>query len=203
MTSTPKLLTVSELEEATKADMTLKAVPKAIVTGTWYEVTKQSGVDAADFAAWKKVKDEITVGVNSQMLLLVTRIAVCKKLQERVVNLAHESHQRVVKTKSLLREKVWSSRIQKMMEKKVQLRCACLVCTPECKRKPLVMSPLPKAPWSEVSMDFAELPNSEYLLIITDDYSRYPAVKTVKSTSARSVIPKVDKVFSEFGISDV
>ena len=25
------------------------------------------------------------------------------------------------------------------------------------------MSPLPKAPWSEVSMDFAELPNSEYL----------------------------------------
>ncbi len=55
----------------------------------------------------------------------------------------------------------------------------------------------------EVSMDFAELPNSEYLLIVTDDYSRYPVVETVKSTSANTVIPKVDKVFSEFGIPDV
>jgi transposase InsO family protein len=52
-------------------------------------------------------------------------------------------------------------------------------------------------------MDFAELPNSEYLRIITDDYSRYPVVKTVKSTSANMVIPRVDKVFSEFGIPDV
>jgi transposase InsO family protein len=52
-------------------------------------------------------------------------------------------------------------------------------------------------------MDFAELPNSEYLLIITDDYSRYPVVETVKSTSANTVIPRVDKVFSEFGIPDV
>jgi hypothetical protein len=47
-------------------------------------------------------------------------------------------------------------------------------------------------------MDFAELPNSEYLLIITDDYSRYPVVETVKSTSANTVIPRVDKVFSEY-----
>ena len=90
-----------------------------------------------------------------------------------------------------------------MVEKKVQSCCACLVSTPESKREPLAMSPLPKAPWSEVSMDFAELPNSEYLLIITDDYSRYPVVETVKSTSANTVIPKVDKVFSEFGIPDV
>ena len=65
------------------------------------------------------------------------------------------------------------------------------------------MFPLPKAPWSEVSMDFAELPNNEYLLIITDDYSRYPVIEIVKSTSANTVIPKVDKVFSEFGIPDV
>ena len=90
-----------------------------------------------------------------------------------------------------------------MVEKKVQSCCACLISTPESKREPLLMSPLPKAPWSEVSMDFAELPNSEYLLIITDDYSRYPVVETVKSTSASTVIPKVDKVFSEFGIPDV
>ncbi len=202
-TSTPKALTVSEIEEATKADVTLQAVLKAIETGNWYEGAQQSGVDTAVFAAWQKVKDELTAGVSPQVILRGTRIAVPSKLQERVVNLAHEGHQGVVKTKSLLREKVWFPGIDKMVEKKVQSCCACLVSTPESKREPLAMSPLPKAPWSEVSMDFAELPNSEYLLIITDDYSRYPVVETVKSTSANTVIPKVDKVFSKFGIPDV
>ena len=98
---------------------------------------------------------------------------------------------------------MWFPGIDKVVEKKVQSCCACLVSTPESKCEPLVMSPLQKAPWSEVSMDFAELPNSEYVLIIPDDYSRYPVVETVKSTSASTVIPKVDKVFSEFGIPDV
>ena len=65
------------------------------------------------------------------------------------------------------------------------------------------MSPLPAAPWKELSVDFAELPNKEYLLLITDDYSRYPVVEIVKSTSATTVIPKLDKVFSEFGVPDI
>ena len=106
-----------------------------------------------------------------------------------------------MKTKSLLRKKVWFPGIDKMVEKKVQSCCACLTSTSESKREPLLMSPLPNAPWSEVSMDFTELPNSE--LVITDDYSRYPIVEMVKSTSANMVIPIVDKVFSKFGIPDV
>jgi len=65
------------------------------------------------------------------------------------------------------------------------------------------MSPLPAAPLKEVSMDFAELLGNEYLLIITADYSRFPIVEIVKSTSPNTVPPRLDKVFSEFGIPDV
>lgn len=36
----------------------------------------------------------------------------------------------------------------------------------------------------------------EYLLLIIDDYSRYPMVEIVESTAAPRVIPKFDKVFS-------
>jgi hypothetical protein len=203
VTSTPKALTVQEIEEATKADATLQAVSKAIETGNWQAGPKQSDVDSVAYTAWQKVKDELTVGVTAQIILRGTRIAVLRKLQERVVNLAHEGHQGVVKPKSLLREKVWFPGIDKLVEDKVESCCACLISTPESKRELLKMSPLPNAPWSEVSMDFAELPYSEYLLIITYDYSRYPVVETVKSTSANTVIPRTDKVFSEFGIPDV
>ncbi len=59
----------------------------------------QSCVDIAVFAAWQKVKDELTAGVTPQVILRGTSIAVPSKLQECVVNLAHEGpHQGVVKT---------------------------------------------------------------------------------------------------------
>ena len=41
------------------------------------------------------------------------------------------------------------------------------------------------------------------MLLNTDDYSRYPVVEIVKSTSVVTVIPKLDKVFSEFRVPDV
>ena len=99
-----------------------------------------------------------------------------------------------MKTKSLLREKVWFPNIDRLVEDKVKSCDACLVTTLECKskREPLLMSPLPAAPWKEVSVDFAEIPNKEYLPLITDDYCRYPVVK---STAATTTIPKLDKVF--------
>jgi len=65
------------------------------------------------------------------------------------------------------------------------------------------MSPLPAALWKEISVDFANLQDKEYMFLITDDYSRCPEVEVVKSTSAATVIPKLDKVFSEFGVPDV
>lgn len=102
-----------------------------------------------------------------------------------------------------MREKVWFPNIDKLVESKVRSCSACLITTPECKREPLQMSPLPAALWKELIVDFANLPNQEYLLMIMDDYSRYPVVEIVKSTSAAMVIPKLDKVSSEFGVPDV
>lgn len=64
------------------------------------------------------------------------------------------------------------------------------------------MSQLP-AGHERNSVGFAELPNKDYLLLITDDYFMYPVIKIVKSKSAIAVIPKIDKGFSEFRIPDV
>ncbi|KAK7114265.1 hypothetical protein V1264_000350 [Littorina saxatilis] len=61
------------------------------------------------------------------------------------------------------------------------------------------MSPLPPGPWQEVSADFGHLPNGKHLLVVTDEYSRYPVV-VINSTAARTVIPHLDKIFAEFGI---
>lgn len=202
-TSTPKALKTQDIEAATQADATLQGVAEAIAKGNWHLVVKRPGVNPTEFRLLERVKDELAVSASGNLILRGTRIVIPKSLQEHVVSLAHEGHQGLVKTKSLLREKVWFPNIDKLVESKVKSCSACLITTPECKREPLQMSPLPAAPWKELSVDFANLPNQEYLLLITDDYSRYPVVEIVKSTSAATVIPKLDKMFSEFGVPDV
>ena len=64
----------------------------------------------------------------------------------------------------------------------------------------LKMSELPSGPWKDLSADICgPLPTGEYLFVITDEYSRYPIVEIVRSVSANTVIPVLDKVLSEFG----
>ena len=43
----------------------------------------------------------------------------------------------------------------------------------------------------------------EYLFVIIDEHSRYPVIEIVKSVSANTVIPILDKVISQFGCPKV
>lgn len=53
-------------------------------------------------------------------------------------------------------------------------------------------------------MDFCgPLPTGEYLLVIIDEYSRYPIVEITRSVSASATIPVLDKVISMFGTPKV
>ena len=51
------------------------------------------------------------------------------------------------------------------------------------------MSELPVQPWQEVSVDFAEPSSDECLLVISDDYSRYPVVEVLHSLTTLAVVP--------------
>ena len=58
------------------------------------------------------------------------------------------------------------------------------------------MSELHPGPWVDLSIDFCS--QREYLLVITDDYSRYPVVEVVWVTSADTVIPYAEKAFAMY-----
>ena len=66
------------------------------------------------------------------------------------------------------------------------------------------MSPLPSKVWSELSADFyGPLPSGGHLLVIVDDYSRFPVVEFINNVSADCVIPIFEKVFSTFGTPEL
>ena len=120
------------------------------------------------------MKDELTINADFDLVLRNNRIVIPASLRERTVDIAHEGHQGVVKTKQLLREKVWFPGIDSIVERKIK---QCMPCQATCisdLREPIVMSELPTGPWIDVSVDFADLPSGEHLLVVTDDYSRFP-----------------------------
>ena len=101
-TSTLKALKIQDIEEATQRDAPLKAVAEAVAKGNWHHVIKHSCVDVEEFRLLERVKDELTVSASSNLILRVTRLVIPKSLHEHVFNLAHEGHQGLVKTKSLM-----------------------------------------------------------------------------------------------------
>ena len=54
-------------------------------------------------------------------------------------------------------------------------------------------------PGEEVSVDFADVGNGQYLLIVVDDFSRYPEVEIMSSLTAKVVIHKLEGLFARWG----
>ncbi|XP_044175498.1 uncharacterized protein K02A2.6-like [Acropora millepora] len=145
-TSTPKAIDIHEIIAATKQDPTLQAVTKAMDKGDWFKFSKEPCIDTDLYKAMEKVRHELTLSTTHGIILKGTRIVMPTTLQQRVIDLAHVGHQGIVKTKKLLREKVWFPRMNNMVEKKTTSCGACQIATPRRTRKPLKMSPLPASP---------------------------------------------------------
>ena len=141
---------------------------------------------------------------GATVLLKGSQIVVPMQLREKAVSIAHERHQGIVKTKQLLREKVWFPGIDKYVKRVVETCIACQANGPRSQPEPLHMSLLPPAPWHTVHMDFCgPFPTGEYLFVVIDAYSRFPEVDIVHSTSASTIIPKLDRMFATHGIPSV
>ena len=102
----------------------------------------------------------------------------------------------------MLRSKVWFPRLDPAVDEVVKKCSSCHIATPKPSREPLKMTPLPDGPWQYVSVDFCEVAG-HYVLVVIDDYSRFPEVDIVHSTSAKTVIPKLDRIFAAYGVPQV
>ena len=193
-TSVPKAMTIEEIASATNNDRTLQCVRAALRTGTW---------DVPALKRFRHVKDELTVGAQN-IVLRGHRIVIPDSLQQRAIDIAHEQHQGISRTKSLLREKIWFPGIDEMVQNTISTCISCQAVSQANPPEPVKLSEMPNGPWEKVHMDFyGPLPSGEQLLVVIDRYSRFPEVEIVKSTKASIVIPKLDRIFSVHGIPKI
>ena len=193
--STPKAMSLENIKRATKLDKTLQKLIEQIRRNKWVDMKDDSEVNVTELKLFSRVRDELTVSEDDGLILKGTRIVIPSELRQHALALAHEGHQGVVKTKQLLREKIWFPKIDQEVEKLLQGCLACQANGPNTKPDPLQMSPLPPTPWHTVHIDFCgPFPTGEYLLVVIDAYSRFPEVDIVHSTSAKGTISKLDRI---------
>ena len=184
----PVALRIEEIEEASSQDKELKVVRECLQKDDWSEAPK----------AFVMVRNELTsVG---QVVLRGTRIVIPGNLRKRVLDLAHEGHQGIVKTKERLRSKVWWPGIDQQAERRCRECFGCQMVTKHVPPPPVKPTRLPDTAWQEVALDLlGPMPGGEYLLVVVDYFSRWMEVDVIRSTTSATIIKCLDNHFARYG----
>ena len=114
----PKAMTLSQIQEATTSDSTLQYLIMLMRSNKWDSISNITGVNVnvEELKLFSKLRNELTVNDASNLLLRDTRIVLPSSLRNTAIQIAHEGHQGLVKTKRLLRTKVWFPHIDRMVQ---------------------------------------------------------------------------------------
>ena len=206
----PHTMSITEIEKATENDPTMQELIRLISCNSWFLLNNPrrhfnlTKVNLTDLKSFRQLKDELSVSPKGNIVLRGHCIIIPKSLHQRAVDLAHQNHFGIVKTKQLLRSKIWFPGIDKYVE---NLVVSCILCQAIGPPKPpqlLFLNEMPKHCWDVVNVDFlGPLPSGHYLLTVIDQKSRFPEVEILSSTSAPTVLPKLDKIFATHGLPKI
>ena len=185
----PAALTAHEVERASEKDHTLQLVRKGISSGDW---SRLSGT------MYKALAEELWV--FGQLVLRGNRIVMPASLQKHTIKLAHEGHQGIVRTKANLRQKVWWPNMDKQTEQFIRACHPCQLVGRRSKAEPIRSTTLPEGPWTDIAVDLLEIPGGNHLLVVVDNFSRWPEVILLKKTYAANVTKAMEGMFQTYGL---
>ena len=190
--ATPKACNLEDIKLATQQDEELQAVKSAIVNSKWDKTNNH-------LKPYYPIRHQLSI--YEGIILKNQCIVIPKCQQQSVLNIAHKNHQGLIKTKSILREKVWWPSINIDIADLIKHCQACQVVTPPShKSEPVKMTTIPHEAFHTLAIDIkGPLPSNQYLLVLIDYRSRYPFVFILKQLTTAAIIKCIDQLFSMFG----
>lgn len=196
----PEALTVTRVRDALSVDPVLTKVTQLLRAGTRTCPTQDRSL-----IPFRPVWSELSLGAG--LLLRGERVVLPQSLVKDAIQLAHEGHMGIQKTKQYLRSCVWFPKMDSLTETAIKGCIPCQAVTPGSRREPLQMTPLPAEPWQLVAADiFGPLPSGEKILVLKCLRSKWPEVCIFlrnQATNADGVISAMEKLFAIHGIPDV
>ena len=155
-----------------------------------------------ELLAFLLVKDDLCLSHIDDVILQGNYIVISKVFCAEAVDLTHQYHQGMVKSQSLLQSKEWLPSIDRFVDRSIALFIHCLavgLCVPPSP-SPLCIGEVPGEPWNIHSFDFiGPLSTGQQLLSVTNQGPRYSVVDIMPSTSASTVISRLERILPTYG----
>uniref|UniRef100_A0A7M5XNH5 Endonuclease n=1 Tax=Clytia hemisphaerica TaxID=252671 RepID=A0A7M5XNH5_9CNID len=141
--------------------------------------------------------------IVNNVVMFNDRIFIPKSLRQHIIQIAHEGHQGIVRTKQRLRVKTWWPGMGPDVEEFIKSCHGCQVVGPLPKPTPLATTKIPDESWLLLGCDLVgPFPTGENLLVCVDYYSKYPEVELLHNVSSKSIATKLRKLFCRYGAPD-
>ena len=137
--------------------------------------------------------------VEDGLLLKGDRILIPPTLRPEIPDIIHQGH--LGQEKCLLRGRtcVFWPGITKDIINKVHQCEPCQKCQRKAPKEPILQLQPPCRPWERLSSDMFQFKGQQYLLL-TDQYSRFPIIRRLTSTTSSAIISNLKSIFAEHGI---
>jgi hypothetical protein len=190
-TSTKRL---QEIRDAQKADPETSQI-RGYCTNGWPAVMPESPL----LKQYWVNRDHFTV--VEDLLLFDDRLVIPRDLRLNILDLLHEGHMGITKTRALATTCVWWPNISSHIEETVNKCNTCAVHRPE-RKEPLLPSSFPERPWSRLGMDLFDLKGKTFLVVV-DYYSRWVELRPLKKLTSSHTINHIKSMFGIHGIPDI
>ena len=198
------VITDDDIRAASAADPVLEELRSTIRSG-WPDAARQCTDVTRDYFA---VRHELQVRDDGVVLRGPDRAVVPDCLRARYLELAHRTHDGVVRTKQVLRDLAWWPGMAKAAAALVKDCPAChakdAVLTQQARPAPLQPVELPDRPWQKLGLDIVgPIPgapaSSRYAITMTDYHSKWPEIALTASVETDDVIRFLSLVWSREG----
>ena len=190
--TTEKLL---EMKSATAEDTVLQQLIR-FLTDRW--PSTRANIPSA-VSHNSKLKDEI-YEVDG-LLLFGQKLIILHQLRLDILLRIHESHLGMEKCKSRARVVVYLPGMSADIERFVAKCPTCLKHQRSNQKEPLKPHAVPARALQELGTDIFEY-KSKPLLVVVDDYSKYPEIYLLNDKSNQAVITSTKSLFARNGIPD-
>ena len=186
-------ITLQEIKTASEQDK-LTQVRKCLHTNRWQK--------QGNMKPYFQVRNEVSV--KDSLVLKENKLVIPKQLQTCILDLAHESHLGLKKTKQLLRSKVWFPNIDVKVKDLIKSCHLCQLTSTPTHAPPVVMSNLPAGPWKKIGFGLSGPygSNNVFIFAAIVYYSRISMVEIIKSTTSTTIINRLRQIFAMHGFID-
>jgi hypothetical protein len=192
LSSTP--ITAKVISTQTKSDVVLSKVLQFLTFG-WPDGVEE---ELRPFASRKN-----ELSLEQGCVLLGTRVVIPAQLKSQVLQMLHEGHTGIVKTKSFARRYVYWPGIDQDIEHVVKTCIDCQSTRPPPGPAPLHPWEFPKSPWSRIHVDYAgPLQGNKMILVMVDAHSKWIDAFVTGTSTSFATIEKMMLSFSVHGLPD-